>query len=178
MTSMKNILYFIIFLFSVGFSQEDNINLSGYVKSNSSGETLIGANVIVKELNVGCTTNNYGFFSLTLPLGSYTLETSYIGYKNVQIEISESKENLIFNLNPTSYLTNEVIVKAKKEDANIQDANMGKIELELEQVDQIPVLMGEKDLLLINAMESAIKEGHSLEYQKLIYTLINKDRKN
>ena len=92
---MKNILYFIIFLFSVGLSQEDNINLSGYVKSNSSGETLIGANVIVKELNVGCTTNNYGFFSLTLPLGSYTLETSYIGYKNVQIEISESNLNKI-----------------------------------------------------------------------------------
>ena len=156
---MKNILYFIIFLFSVGLSQEDNINLSGYVKSNSSGETLIGANVIVKELNVGCTTNNYGFFSLTLPLGSYTLETSYIGYKNVQIEISESKENLIFNLNPTSYLTNEVIVKAKKEDANVQDANMGKIELELEQVDQIPVLMGEKDILKTIQLLPGVQSG-------------------
>ena len=51
---------------SISFSQNQKINISGYVKSNDSGETLIGANVVIKSLKVGCTTNNYGFFSFSL----------------------------------------------------------------------------------------------------------------
>ena len=155
---MKNILYLIILIPIIIFSQEE-INISGYVKSANSGETLIGANVIVKELNVGCTTNNYGFFSFTIVEGEYTLETSYIGYETKKINISQSVNNLIFNLSQTSYLTEEVVLKAKKEDANVKNADMGKIELDVEQIDQIPVLMGEKDILKTIQLLPGIQSG-------------------
>ena len=145
--SFRKLIYYTLLIYTLSFSQENKISIGGYVKSSDSGETLIGANVVVKELNIGCTTNNYGFFSFTIDSGTYNLQTSYIGYNTETILIKESSENVIFNLVPTSYLTEEVIVKAKKEDANIQNADMGKIELEIEQVDQIPVLMGEKDIL-------------------------------
>ena len=156
---MKNIIYFIFLISLFSFSQKEDILISGYVKSAESGETLIGANVVVKELNIGCTTNNYGFFSFTLQKGAYTLETSYIGYENTSINVSKSIDNIIFNLSKISYLTDEVIVKAKKEDANIKNADMGKIELEVAQVDQIPVLMGEKDILKTIQLLPGIQSG-------------------
>ena len=144
---------------SISFSQNQKINISGYVKSNDSGETLIGANVVIKSLKVGCTTNNYGFFSFSLDSAEYLLETSYIGYENQSISISKSSNDVIFNLKPTSYITDEVTLKAKKEDANIKNADIGKIEIDVEQVDQIPVLMGEKDILKTIQLLPGVQSG-------------------
>ncbi len=162
---MQNVLgfkkYIIIALLtcSISFSQNQKINISGYVKSNDSGETLIGANVVIKSLKIGCTTNNYGFFSFSLDSADYLLETSYIGYENQSISISKSSNDVIFNLKPTSYITDEVTIKAKKEDANIKNADIGKIEIDVEQVDQIPVLMGEKDILKTIQLLPGVQSG-------------------
>ena len=162
---MQNILgfkkYIIVALLtcSISFSQNQKINISGYVKSNDSGETLIGANVVIKSLKIGCTTNNYGFFSFSLDSADYLLETSYIGYENQSISISKSSNDVIFNLKPTSYVTDEVTIKAKKEDANIKNADIGKIEIDVEQVDQIPVLMGEKDILKTIQLLPGVQSG-------------------
>ena len=162
---MQNILgfkkYIIVALLtcSISFSQNQKINISGYVKSNDSGETLIGANVVIKSLKIGCTTNNYGFFSFSLDSADYLLETSYIGYENQSISISKSSNDVIFNLKPTSYITDEVTIKAKKEDANIKNADIGKIEIDVEQVDQIPVLMGEKDILKTIQLLPGVQSG-------------------
>ena len=162
---MQNILefrkYIIIALLtcSISFSQNQKINISGYVKSNDSGETLIGANVVIKSLKIGCTTNNYGFFSFSLDSADYLLETSYIGYESQSISISKSSNDVIFNLKPTSYITDEVTIKAKKEDANIKNADIGKIEIDVEQVDQIPVLMGEKDILKTIQLLPGVQSG-------------------
>ena len=162
---MQNILefkkYIILALLtcSISFSQNQKINISGYVKSNDSGETLIGANVVIKSLKIGCTTNNYGFFSFSLDSADYLLETSYIGYENQSISISKSSNDVIFNLKPTSYITDEVTIKAKKEDANIKNADIGKIEIDVEQVDQIPVLMGEKDILKTIQLLPGVQSG-------------------
>ena len=144
---------------SISFSQNQKINISGYVKSNDSGETLIGANVVIKSLKVGCTTNNYGFFSFSLDSADYLLETSYIGYENQSISVSKSSNDVVFNLKPTSYITDEVTLKAKKEDANIKNADIGKIEIDVEQVDQIPVLMGEKDILKTIQLLPGVQSG-------------------
>tara|TARA_B100000575_G_scaffold85744_1_gene67786 strand:+ start:8315 stop:10711 length:2397 start_codon:yes stop_codon:yes gene_type:complete len=162
---MQNVLgfkkYILIALLtcSISFSQNQKINISGYVKSNDSGETLIGANVVIKSLKIGCTTNNYGFFSFSLDSADYLLETSYIGYENQSISISKSSNDVIFNLKPTSYITDEVTIKAKKEDANIKNADIGKIEIDVEQVDQIPVLMGEKDILKTIQLLPGVQSG-------------------
>ena len=129
---------FLITLFSFG---QEEMTISGYVKDKETGEVLIGANVVVLELSAGRSTNNYGFFSITIPVGEFTIETSYIGYNNSSqlITPANSTQNLNFFLQRTSFLTEEVVIKAKKEDANIQSSDMGKIELEVEKVDQLPV---------------------------------------
>ena len=155
----KKYLIIALLTCSISFSQNQKINISGYVKSNDSGETLIGANVVIKSLKIGCTTNNYGFFSFSLDSADYLLETSYIGYENQSISISKSSNDVIFNLKPTSYITDEVTIKAKKEDANIKNADIGKIEIDVEQVDQIPVLMGEKDILKTIQLLPGVQSG-------------------
>ena len=61
--------YYFLFLLIIQFSFSQNYTLSGYIEDINSGESLIGANLVIEELNIGCSTNNYGFFSITIPKG-------------------------------------------------------------------------------------------------------------
>ena len=159
---MNKILLHIFFIPLLCLSQE-YMTISGYVKDASTGEVLIGANVIVLELKSGRSTNNYGFFSITVPEGEYTLESSYIGYSNLKKQVNpnliDSLKTITLNLNSSSFITQEVVLKAKKEDANIKNADMGKIELEIETLDQIPVLAGEKDILKTIQLLPGVQAG-------------------
>ena len=96
---MKKIHLF--FLIGTIISLSQNVTLSGYLEDGKSGESLIGANILISELNIGCSTNNYGFFSLTIPKGEYTLEILSNGYGNnsykiPNIEITKSFYKLSF----------------------------------------------------------------------------------
>ena len=93
---MKYISFlFILLVVNTGFSQE-KFTLSGTVNDNSSNETIIGANIIVKDLKQGATTNEYGFYSLTLPAGKYTIQISAVGFlmmeQEVDLSVSQSLE--------------------------------------------------------------------------------------
>ena len=70
-----------------------NVTVNGYLRDAADGESLIGATVFVKEINNGAVANVYGFYSLTLPAGTYTLEYSYVGYDKVIKEVTLT-ENL------------------------------------------------------------------------------------
>src|SRR5258705_4892837 len=76
-----SILYLLIPV--VADAQTKN-TLNGYVKDKSNGEALIGATVFIKELKTGTATNVYGFYSITVPAGNYTLDFSYVGYSTIQ----------------------------------------------------------------------------------------------
>ena len=82
---MKNLLLFFLIFYGISFSQ--NFTLSGYLEDVDTGESLIGANILIEEINIGGSTNNYGFFSLTVPQGNYTIICSYIGYENLKSTI-------------------------------------------------------------------------------------------
>lgn len=90
-----------------------NRTLSGYITDFESGEALIGVNVWAPELKLGTSSNNYGFYSLTLPKGTHVVRLNYIGYDNNQFEIDLSK-NVEFNfrLKASSNMLNEVDVVA------------------------------------------------------------------
>ena len=61
----------------------ERISLSGNIKDKTNGEALIGVTVSIKELKSGAVTNNYGFYSISVPKGNYTVEVSYVGYESV-----------------------------------------------------------------------------------------------
>ena len=85
--SMKNFLCVLLILAALDLFAQGN-TISGYVKDASNGETLIGASVVVKGTSQGVITNVYGFYSLTLPPGDYTLEYRYIGYATKIMEVN------------------------------------------------------------------------------------------
>ena len=142
----------------MSFSQ--NVSLSGYLEDLETGESLIGANVLIKELNIGCSTNNYGFFSLTIPKGEYTIICSYIGYDNINKKIIINKDKSEkFKLSPSSFQIDEVTISTKKEDYNIKSSDLGNVELEVKKLEKLPVLMGEKDILKTLQLLPGVQSG-------------------
>src|SRR5687768_18277873 len=92
---LRNLLVLTFTLvFSIGYSQE-KVTLNGYVKDADNGEELIGVTVYIPELKAGAVTNAYGFYSITLPRGTYEIQFSYIGYKfqTIKKELSRSEEH-------------------------------------------------------------------------------------
>lgn len=155
---MKNRFLFFIFFSLMSFSQ--NVSLSGYLEDLETGESLIGANVLIKELNIGCSTNNYGFFSLTIPKGEYTIICSYIGYDNINRKIIINKDKSEkFKLSPSSFQIDEVTISTKKEDYNIKSSDLGNVELEVKKLEKLPVLMGEKDILKTLQLLPGVQSG-------------------
>ena len=91
---MPRNLNLLLFLFSLNFLlSQEKVTFSGYVSDLESNETLIGVSIIIPELNIGTITNDYGFYSLTIPKGNYTIQISYLGF-----EIKKIKLNLIKDL--------------------------------------------------------------------------------
>lgn len=122
--------------------------LSGYIKDSLSGETLIGATLTVAGKAKGISSNQYGFYSITLDQGEYSFIVSYIGYIPKLIKIDLQNNQLYnFDLLPRATLQQKVIISSKKRDANVKNAQMGKLSLSIEQIKAVPAFMGEVDLL-------------------------------
>jgi len=122
--------------------------VSGFIKDSLNGETLIGASIAVQGKTKGITSNQYGFYSITLEEGEYIFICSYIGYEPMIITVSlHDNRQLNFNVHPRVIQNQEVIVSSKKRDANVKNAQMGQFNLPIEQIRSIPAFLGEVDLL-------------------------------
>ena len=165
MKSFGLLLLFITLTISV-FSQKHT--LSGNIIDQSKGEALIGVRVKVKDQNLGAISNEYGFYSLTLPTGKYTIVVSYIGYTAQEKEIDLSENlRLDITLSETVKEMQEVSVSAVKQDANVREALMGVEKLDPKAVAKIPVLLGEKDIIKTMQLLPGVKsagEGSSGYY--------------
>ena len=130
------------------FSQS-KFTISGTIKDSASGEVLIGVIASVKELSAtGVSTNEYGFYSLTLGEGNYTIIYSYLGYKPDSIKIS-LHQNIKQNIRLAGLGTSlqEVQVQGTKSNANVTNTQTGVIQLNIKELNSIPVFFGEKDVL-------------------------------
>ena len=144
---MKNFFFtFTLVIFSINVFAQEKYTISGYITDINNGESVVGANIYCKELNLGVTSNTYGFYSLTLPLGTYEISYSFIGYKseNKKIQLTSSiKNDVEFELSAINI--QEVIVRADKSIVEKTQASM--IEVPIEQIKKIPALMGEVDVI-------------------------------
>ena len=89
-------LIFIAYSLVASLQAQDKFTLSGTVTDNPSNETLIGVNIIFPEIQSGTMTNEYGFYSITLPKGTYTIQISYLGFKTITEKI-DLNQNLTKN---------------------------------------------------------------------------------
>lgn len=151
----------LLFLFTTGSFAQKKITISGTLKDARTGETLIGATIRIKELPQAATsTNAYGFYSLSAPEGNYTLLFTYIGYETIVKSII-LKQSLLINISLLSKAElNEVIISADKiTNDNVASAQMGLEKLNMAQINNVPVLMGEKDILKTIALMPGVKSA-------------------
>ncbi|NPA35922.1 MAG: TonB-dependent receptor [Chlorobi bacterium] len=156
-TNIFNVILFIL-IFSINISVcsakktyiEKKITISGYVKDAQTGENLTGATILIKETGKGSTANSYGFYSISLTPGTYHLTFSFIGYDEKEIEIKADKDfSLNILLEPGSEQLQEIVITSQQKDHNITSPLMGNEKLLSNDIKQIPVLMGETDLIKV-----------------------------
>ncbi|MEM6844077.1 MAG: TonB-dependent receptor [Bacteroidota bacterium] len=147
--SAVRLLIILSFLLSdkVALGQE-KFTISGNITDAETGEDLIGATVVVESLNTGVATNVYGFYSLTLPSGDYTLSVQYVGYvrKRVAVELSQDT-TLTLELMSQSTALDEIVIVAEPEENQIRSLDMGVAKIRPQDIENVPVLFGEKDVL-------------------------------
>ena len=147
------------------FAQQ-HFTISGYIRDTKNGEDLIGATVIVKELpGKGAAANTYGFFSLTLPAGTYHISANFIGYasQTQQVELNKSMK-IDFSLSESVNEVGEVVVTSTRKDENVTGTQMGEQKLDTKEIKNIPVFFGERDILKTIQLLPGIKpvgEGSS-----------------
>ena len=128
------------------------ITLSGYVKDEKSGEALIGANVRIRELQTGVACNPFGFYSMTIPMGTYTVTTSYVGFKEftTTLDLNASvKQDMVLVEKPP--LLQEIVISGTSPNV-VEDIQTSKINLRPEAVEERPALFGEMDV--VKSLES------------------------
>jgi hypothetical protein len=141
------IIFWFVWL-CVTANAQQRFTINGYIKDSLTGETLIGANLNTPSAGKGVTTNPYGYYSLTLSKGTYLLSCSFVGYntKIISIHLDSNYQKDIY-LIPTNYIIENVTVTGHRRDNNVKTAQMGKIDLNMEQVRSMPALFGEVDIL-------------------------------
>ncbi len=144
---IRSILCALILLCGLPLAAQNKYTLSGYITDQESGETMIGATVQLKGTTQGAVSNVYGFYSITLPEGSYTLRISYTGYAAQEVPITLDRNlERSFTLEVDAAMLDEVVVTAVREDQNVSDTNMGLSTVSAKSIAAIPAI-GEADLI-------------------------------
>jgi hypothetical protein len=158
---VKKGLFLIITLFAglAVFAQQKH-TVSGTIKDQQTGETLIGASIsLVGSPESGSVSNHYGFYSVSAPENNYTLVASFSGYKDDSIKISlQHDQMLTIQLVPQSTKMQEIVIKARKGD-NITQTLPGVQKISINEIKNVPVIFGEKDILKTIQLLPGIKSG-------------------
>ena len=125
-----------------------NFTINGYIRDESSGEVLFGATVFAEELSTGIAANAYGFYSITMPEGNYTLSFSFIGYQTQTLKI-ELKADLTIDIALKALTTEleEIEIAAESEEKNVGSLEISTHKLSPETIDNMPALGGSPDII-------------------------------
>ena len=157
---LKHFFLLVIALFSFNILAQNNYTISGYVQDESSGENLIGVSVYDKQTYKGTASNQYGFYSLTLPQGDYVIIYSFIGYKSITKNITLDKNTrLNVSLTSDAIIKEEVIVTGERLDKNVSSSNMSQAKIEVNNIKQLPVILGEVDIMKAAQLLPGIQSG-------------------
>lgn len=148
-TQMKHtLLSLAMVLFTLFSFGQEKFTISGHVKDGESGEDLIGATIWVPELTTGTITNEYGFYSLTLPQGTYNIKYSYIGFNDTIIKFDlTASQSFDLELGSSSATLTTFNVTAEEDNENVSALEMSVNKIDIQQINEIPALLGEVDVV-------------------------------
>ncbi len=157
---MKKTTTFLLSVLSVLCLQAQNKHtISGYITDKASKETLIGATILDLKSGRGTITNEYGFYSLTLPDGPVEMRTGYVGYKPVIIHLSLFRDTLINIDVPTIDALNEVTIYGNREILGVRGSQMSAVDIPIEQIKAVPAMFGETDVLKALQLLPGVQAG-------------------
>ena len=141
-------IFFLLFLLTFSILSQEKHTISGTVYDESNNETLIGVSIYFPELNSGITTNEYGFYSITLPEGTYQIQVNYLGYSPIieSIDLKE-KRTKNFKLEEAAERLDEIVIESNIEKMNVKTPQMSVNKLTSATIKQIPVVLGEADII-------------------------------
>lgn len=144
----KYFLVAFLFLFSASTYSQEKIILSGFVKDSATGESLIGALIQQEGTNNATSSNSYGFFSLTLTNPNPKVSFSFIGYETQIQDLQLAKNSRItIELKAKSNEIDEVLITGNQKNGNVTSPQMGRVNFTMEEIANVPVVFGEKDIL-------------------------------
>ena len=156
-----NRLFLILFLgVSMSLNSQESFTLSGSIFEGQGKETLIGATLIIKELNTGTISNEYGFYSITLAEGTYEVTISNIGYSTAtETIILDRNITIDFTLFEAAESLDEVLIESNIESLNIKTPQMSLNSLTASSIKQIPVVFGEADVIKAITLLPGVSSG-------------------
>ncbi|MBL8000930.1 MAG: TonB-dependent receptor [Flavobacteriales bacterium] len=144
---------------------QERFTISGYITDSASGEALIGASVFVQEISKGVPANVYGFYSITLDPGTYTLQVRYLGYRDIVRRVDlRSDTKLNFDMVDAATVIREAEVVGRKGKGNTESTDMGRVDVDVQKLRTLPAVFGEVDVLKVVQLIPGVKtngEGNS-----------------
>lgn len=138
------------------------VTVSGYLTEDESGEALASGTVSIPSIGVGAFTNEYGFWSLTVPEGDYEIVFKFLGYE-AEVQSVSLKENITLNISlkpeGTSLNTVEIIGEHDRAREDVQSTAMGAIKMNMKEISMVPVLGGETDILKVMQLMPGVSGG-------------------
>jgi hypothetical protein len=152
----------LLLLFAIsGFAEVAGlVTLSGYLKNKANGEALIGATVYIPQLRTGVITNPYGFYSISVPSGTYSINFSFIGYQTQSpfVNLTSSKQMNIMLEEETKQI-DEVVVTGEKKNRNVENLQMSMEKVQVKMIRKLPSFMGEVDVIKSITLLPGIQNG-------------------
>jgi hypothetical protein len=145
---IRTLISVVLLTCGLGAWAQEKFTLNGYVKDAANGEELIGVSVYLPELKAGTVTNSYGFYSLTLPKGTYDVQFSYLGYSLQKLSVTLDRDiaNNVELLSEAEVIE-EVVISERAIDENVVSLQMSKNTLDMNRVRKLPALFGEVDII-------------------------------
>ena len=133
--------------------------ISGFIDDAASAERLPAANVFVADQAIGTASNSYGFYSMTLPRGSYKISAALVGFEKQTVTIDLKKDTVIdWHLSQETELLQEAVVTA--EASEVERTQMSQVDIPVAQIKKIPALFGEVDVLKVIQLLPGVQSGN------------------
>ena len=141
-------------------SAQRRVTVSGYMTDATSGEPLLSAAVLDAATRQGAVTNNFGYYTLTLPAGTHTLEYSYMGYETLTQQIELARDTVLdIRLTPVPVELTGAVVTATHSEIGVRGTQMSAIEVPVNQIKRIPAIGGEVDILKALQLLPGVQSG-------------------
>ena len=124
--------------------------ISGYIKDISNGETISGATIYIDSPFISTRTDQYGYYTLTLPKGGHNIKVSSMGKKDVKLQVGLHEDGKL-NIDLSDFVENlkEVVVYNKEKSANVRSMQMGIVKLNIKSIKSVPMVFGETDIMKV-----------------------------